>query len=71
MPASHIADMILFLASDQAAMINGASIPVDQGVSYLSACSERLYADVRISGALFRIKLEFRFFRSRGRGSRF
>lgn len=32
MPASHIADVILFLASDQAAMINGASIPVDQGV---------------------------------------
>jgi NAD(P)-dependent dehydrogenase (short-subunit alcohol dehydrogenase family) len=32
MPASYIADVILFLASDAGAMINGASIPVDQGV---------------------------------------
>jgi hypothetical protein len=32
MPASNIANVILFLASDAAAMINGASIPVDQGV---------------------------------------
>jgi len=35
MPASHIADLILFLASDQSAMINGASIPVDQGMSVI------------------------------------
>jgi len=35
MPPSHIADLILFLASDQAVMINGASIPVDQGLSVI------------------------------------
>jgi len=33
MPASNIANVILFLASDQAKMINGATIPVDQGWS--------------------------------------
>jgi hypothetical protein len=32
MPASYIANVILFLASDQAAMINGASILIDHGV---------------------------------------
>ena len=32
MQPSNIADVILFLASDAAAMINGAAIPVDQGV---------------------------------------
>jgi len=35
MQASNIANVILFLASDAASMINGASIPVDQGWSVI------------------------------------
>jgi enoyl-[acyl-carrier-protein] reductase (NADH) len=56
MQPSNLANVILFLASDAAMMINGASIPVDQGVSTLVPnyfSSGRLAADSADSGVRF------------------
>jgi NAD(P)-dependent dehydrogenase (short-subunit alcohol dehydrogenase family) len=48
MPASNIANVILFLASDAVAMINGASIPVDQGVWPSSPFSYSIILDEQL-----------------------